>query len=130
MKILPRSAFGQTVLLIGFLLFINQLVSYISFAIYVIEPNNKQRDELLAKQIRVVFLDLEDESLSPRMAQAFQEQTGIGVYRESTALKLGLSQAMHYPYRSIQMSELLGGEAEVRISEGLIAMLLMLHVHK
>jgi two-component system osmolarity sensor histidine kinase EnvZ len=118
MKILPRSAFGQTVLLIGFLLFINQLVSYISFAIYVIEPNNKQRDELLAKQIRVVFLDLEDESLSPRMAQAFQEQTGIGVYRESTALKLGLSQAMHYPYRSIQMSELLGGEAEVRISEG------------
>ncbi|MGB0936318.1 MAG: two-component system sensor histidine kinase EnvZ [Colwellia sp.] len=118
MKILPRSAFGQTVLLIGFLLFINQVVSYVSFYIYVVGPSHQQMNQLLAKQVRVVFLDLEDEGLSPRMAQAFHEQTGIGVYRENTALKLGLNQARYFPYRSKQMSELLGGEAEIRISEG------------
>lgn len=118
MKVLPRSAFGQTVLLIGFLLFVNQVVSYISFALYVIEPNQQQINQLLAKQVRVVFIDLNDARLSPKMAEAFHQETGIGVYREQDALKLGLASAGYYPYRSEQMSELLGGPAEVRISQG------------
>ncbi len=118
MKVLPRSAFGQTVLLIGFLLFVNQVVSYISFALYVIEPNQQQINQLLAKQIRVVFIDLNDAHLSPKMAEAFHRETGIGVYREEDALKLGLASAGYYPYRSEQMSALLGGSAEVRISQG------------
>mgnify|MGYP000350118804 FL=1 len=118
MKVLPRSAFGQTVLLIGFLLFVNQVVSYISFALYVIEPNQQQINQLLAKQVRVVFIDLNDARLSPKMAEAFHRETGIGVYREKDALKLGLASAGYYPYRSEQMSELLGGPAEVRISQG------------
>ena len=118
MKVLPRSAFGQTVLLIGFLLFVNQVVSYISFALYVIEPNQQQINQLLAKQIRVVFIDIKDARLSPKMAEAFHRETGIGVYREAEALKLGLGSAGYYPYRSEQMSALLGGSAEVRISQG------------
>jgi len=118
MKVLPRSAFGQTVLFIGFLLFINQIISYISFAFYVIEPNQQQINQLLAKQIRVVFIDIKDARLSPKMAEAFHRETGIGVYREKNALKLGLATARHYPYRSKQMSELLGGPADVRISQG------------
>jgi len=118
MKVLPRSAFGQTVLLIGFLLFVNQVVSYISFALYVIEPNQQQINQLLAKQIRVVFIDIKDARFSPRMAEAFHRETGIGLYREAEALKLGLGSAGYYPYRSEQMSELLGGFAEVRISQG------------
>ena len=118
MKILPRSAFGQTVLLIGFLLFINQIVSYISFALYVIEPNQQQMNQLLAKQVRVVFIDIDDAKLSPKMAKAFHNETGIGVYREEDAYKFGLANAGLYPYRSEQMSALLGGPAEVRISQG------------
>ncbi|MDP7591427.1 MAG: two-component system sensor histidine kinase EnvZ [Litorilituus sp.] len=118
MKILPRSAFGQTVLLIGFLLFINQVVSYISFALYVVQPSQQQINQLLAKQVRVVFIDIKDARLSPKMAEAFHRETGIGVYRERDALKLGLASAAYYPYRSEQMSTLLGGHAEVRISEG------------
>ena len=118
MKVLPRSAFGQTVLLIGFLLFVNQVVSYVSFALYVIEPNQQQINQLLAKQVRVVFIDIKDASISPKMAEAFHRETGIGVYREAQALKLGLGSAGYYPYRSEQMSELLGGSAEVRISQG------------
>ncbi len=117
MKVLPRSAFGQTVLLIGFLLLINQVVSYVSFILYIIEPSQQQVNELLAKQVRVVFIDIDDAKLSPVMAREFHQQTGIGVYRERDALKLGLADAVYYPFRSQQMSELLGGEAEVRISQ-------------
>lgn len=118
MKILPRSAFGQTVLLISFLLFINQIVSYISFALYVIEPNQQQINQLLAKQVRVVFIDIGDARLSPKMAKAFHNETGIGVYYAADAYKFGLAEAGLYPYRSEQMSLLLGGPAEVRISQG------------
>jgi two-component system osmolarity sensor histidine kinase EnvZ len=118
MKILPRSAFGQTVLLIGFLLFINQIVSYISFAIYVFDPHQQQINQLLAKQVRVVFIDIDDAKLSPKMAKAFHNETDIGVYREEDALKYGLATAGFYPYRSEQMSELLGGPTEMRISAG------------
>ena len=118
MKILPRSAFGQTVFLIAFLLFINQIVSYTSFAYYVFEPHQQQINQLLAKQVRVVFIDIGDESLNPKMVKVFHQQTGIGVYREKDAIALGLANAAYYPYRSEQMSLLLGGPAEVRISAG------------
>lgn len=118
MKILPHSAFGQTVLLIGVLLLINQVVSYISIALYIIQPNSQQINQLLAKQVKVVFIDVKGAVLSPTMAEAFHKETGIGVYREVDALKLGLRDAVHYPFRSTEMSALLGGPAEVRISQG------------
>ena len=118
MKILPRSAFGQTVFLIGLLLLINQVVSYVSIALYIIQPNAQQINQLLAKQVRVVFIDVRESELSPNMAEAFHRETGIGVYREKDALKLGLAEAMYYKYRSNEMSLLLGGPAEVRISQG------------
>jgi len=118
MKILPRSAFGQTVLLIGFLLLINQVVSYVSIALYILQPNFQQINELLAKQVRVVFIDVKDTELSPAMAEAFQRETGIGVYREQDAMRLGLAEAVYVEFRSAQMSDLLDGPAEVRISYG------------
>jgi len=118
MKILPRSAFGQTVLLLGVLLMINQVVSFISVALYIIQPNTQQINELLAKQVRVVFIDIKDTELSPIMAEAFHRETGIGVYRERDAMQLGLQEAVFLEFRSSQMSELLGGPAEVRISQG------------
>ncbi|MGB1262837.1 MAG: two-component system sensor histidine kinase EnvZ [Cognaticolwellia sp.] len=118
MKIFPRSAFGQTVLLIGVLLLINQVVSFISMSIYIIQPNAQQVNQLLAKQVRVVFIDVADEELSPAMGEAFQRETGIGVYREAAAMKLGLQDAVYYAFRSNELSELLGGPAEVRISQG------------
>lgn len=118
MKIFPRSAFGQTVLLIGVLLLVNQIVSYISIALYIIQPNSHQINQLLAKQVKVVFIDVKDAELSPGMAEAFHRETGIGVYREDYAMKLGLQEAMYFPFRSEEMSILLGGPAEVRISTG------------
>ncbi len=118
MKILPKSAFGQTVLLVGALLLVNQIVSYVSIALYIIQPSSQQINQLLAKQIKVVFIDIKDADMSPRMAEVFHQETGIGVYHERDALALGLQNAIYFPFRSEEMSQLLDGPAEVRISTG------------
>jgi two-component system osmolarity sensor histidine kinase EnvZ len=121
MSLLPRSAFGKTVFLIGFLLLINQLVSYFLVAVYVIQPSLQQTNHLIAKQIKVVFIDVGHSSatLSAEITERFQQATGIDVYRESEALRHGLADATYYQYISDEMSRELGGPAEVRIEQSL-----------
>lgn len=118
MKILPRNAFGQTILLFGVLLLINQAVTLISFMIYVVQPNSEQVDQLLAKQVRTIFIEVDEPSYSAKMVKAFQRETGIDVYLEEQALEEGLAEAVYFESRSNDMSELLGGPAEVRTYQG------------
>ncbi len=120
MRLLPRSAFGQTVFLIGFLLLINQLVSYVSVALYFIKPTTQQINHLIAKQIKVVFLDAGQNTplLSDELTRRFSEATGIEVYNEAEALQHGLANSRYYGYFSEQMSAELGGEAVVHIEQG------------
>lgn len=117
MRILPRSAFGQTILLIGVLLLINQAVSLISIMIYIVQPNSDQVEQLLAKQIRVIFIEVDEPALSTKMVKAFQQETGIGVYLEKDALQEGLDGAIYREMSSRNMSALLGGPAEVRFTQ-------------
>ena len=116
MRLLPRSAFGQTILLIGSLLFINQTVSLVSIMNYIVQPNYQQINQLLAKQVHVLFIEVKDPKLGAMMAQSFQRETGIEVFAEGEAMRFGLAEARHYPHRSDEMSVLLNGPAEVRIS--------------
>ncbi|MCC5826841.1 two-component system sensor histidine kinase EnvZ [Alkalimonas sp.] len=120
MRLLPRSAFGQTVLLIGLLLLINQLVSYVTVAFHVIKPTAQQINHLIAKQIKVVFIDYDQDEplLTEAMARRFQDATDIEVYPEALAFEHGLNQARFYQFMSTAMSEELGGPAEVRIEQG------------
>lgn len=118
MKLFPRSGFAQTVLLIGFLLLINQIVSYISVALYVIPPFTQQIDHLVAKQVKVVFMDLGDnQEISQYVEDRFYEATGIEVLDPLEAQSAGLDDAVMYPSWSQHMSEELGGPAEVRLSQ-------------
>ncbi|MFD1619440.1 two-component system sensor histidine kinase EnvZ [Thalassotalea marina] len=117
MRILPRSAFGQTILLIGVLLLINQAVSLISIMIYIVQPNSDQVEQLLAKQIRVMFIEVEEPAVSTKMVKAFQKETGIGVYLEKDAMQEGLDGAIYREMSSRNMSALLGGPAEVRFTQ-------------
>lgn len=119
MRVLPRSAFGKTVFLIGLLLLINQLVSYFLVAVYVIQPTLQQTNHLIAKQIKVVFIDVGGEGrlLSAELTQKFQQATGIDVLTEAQALRQGLNNAIYYQYFSDEMSRELGGPAEVRIEQ-------------
>ncbi|NMH64997.1 two-component system sensor histidine kinase EnvZ [Shewanella salipaludis] len=121
-KLLPRSAFSQTVMLIGCLLLINQLVSYLSVAVYVIKPSYQQINQLIARQVKLLFVDGVDigrEHLT--MVDALNAKVrddGMHVYNQKQAREAGVDRATYYGFFSSQMSEYLGGEAEVRMTQG------------
>lgn len=118
MRLWPQSAFAQTVVLVGFLLLINQLASYAIVAWYVISPSVQQMNHLLAKQVKVVFIGEGDGvELSPSVAQRFYEETGIRVFTEPQAIANGINDATEYTSFSNEMTRLLGGPSEVRISQ-------------
>ncbi|GAA0300458.1 two-component system sensor histidine kinase EnvZ [Psychrosphaera haliotis] len=119
MRLLPRSAFGQTVFLLGFVLLVNQVVSYYSVALYVIKPSYQQINNLLAKQIKVLFIaDDREFIISADLSKKYLEATDINILNERQAIENGLNDAEYYQHFSSQMSEQLGGPAEVRISQG------------
>lgn len=118
MRIFPRSAFGQTVFLVGALLLINQIVSYISVTLYVVRPSIEQVNLMLAKQVKTVFIGVNDGiEITPEIADKFYLATGVEVLDEDEALVKGLDQATEYPWLSRVMSEYLEGPAHVRISQ-------------
>lgn len=117
MRFLPKSAFGQTVLLIGILLLINQVVSLLSVTYYFVRPNIEQINNLLATQIKIVFIEDIDHK-DPELHKRFFAATGIRVYSQEEAINQGLEQAIPYQFWSRQMSDKLGGAAEVRITAG------------
>lgn len=120
--LLPRNAFAQTVVLIGSLLLINQLVSYWSVAVYFIKPSYEQINQLIARQINILFVDgieVGREHLSIVDAlNAKVRHDGMTVYNQQQAREAGLENATYYGFLSKQMSQYLGGEAEVRFSQG------------
>ncbi|MDC0603199.1 two-component system sensor histidine kinase EnvZ [Aliiglaciecola sp.] len=115
MRIFPKSAFGQTVMLIGVLLLINQVVSYLSVTYYFIRPNYQQINSLIATQINMVFLE-EVNYLDDNTQKNIFDATSIRIYNQSEAIENGLQQAVYYSFFSNQISNLLGGDADVRIS--------------
>ena len=119
---LPRSAFGQTALLMAFLLMLNQLVSYVTVVRYVVDPSFKQINQLLAKQIKLVFLSIPDQGreqlpLYDAVSDQFKQVTGLEIYSAAQAARQGLNKATYYEFLSQQMSVFLGGDAEVRVSK-------------
>ena len=81
----PKSAFGQTALLIGFLLLINQLVSYTLVAKHYVEPSFRQITTLLAKQVKLVFMNMPEQGREQLptdeiLTEQFKEVTGLRVY--------------------------------------------------
>ena len=99
------------------LLLINQIVSYISVTYYFIRPSYQQINNLLATQIKLVFIG-DRNHFDPELNRRFYAATGIRVYTQRQALAQGLDQAVYYQFLSRQMSQRLGGEAEVRITPG------------
>jgi two-component system osmolarity sensor histidine kinase EnvZ len=116
-RFLPKSAFGQTVLLISILLFINQIVSLVSVTFYFVSPNVQQVNNLLATQIKLAFVE-DIDSQTPQLDPRFYKAAGMQVYNQSEAIKNGLDQATPYQFWSRQISDSLGGEAQVRITHG------------
>ena len=102
-------------MLIGVVLLINQVVSYLSVTYYVIQPHYQQINALLATQVKMLFLESVDHR-DPALQEDFFEATQIRIYSEEEAIAEGLEQSIYYQFFSREMTEKLGGEAEVRIS--------------
>lgn len=115
MRFLPKSAFGQTVLLIGVLLLINQVVSYLSVTYYFIRPTSAQINSLLATQVQSMLA--QDVLNASQTAQAeYTQQTGIRILSPRQAQAAGLNRATAYRFMSDQVSAQLRQRADVRIS--------------
>ncbi|WP_462157047.1 two-component system sensor histidine kinase EnvZ [Pseudoalteromonas sp. GB56] len=118
MRIFPKSAFGQTVFLVGALLLINQVVSYVAVSFYVVKPTIEQVNIMLAKQVKTVFIGVNDGiEVSEEVSKRFFEETGIELLTQREAFINGLGQAREYSMLSNIMSEQLNGSARVRISQ-------------
>lgn len=115
MRFVPRSAFGQTVLLIGILLLINQVVSYLSVTYYFIRPSYEQINSLLATQVKGILAS-DMLTAEPAKQQVFTERTGIKVLSSEQSMQQGLRNSTYYGFMSAQVSEQLAEKAEVRIS--------------
>ncbi|QBF83370.1 two-component system sensor histidine kinase EnvZ [Shewanella maritima] len=120
-RLLPRSAFSQTVMLIGSLLLINQLVSYWSVAVYFIKPSYEQINQLIARQINILFVDgvvIDRENLTLVDAlNAKVRDDVMTIYNQQQARQAGVENATYYGFLSDQMSVYLNGPAEVRFSQ-------------
>lgn len=117
-RFLPKSAFGQTVLLIGMLLLINQIVSYLSVTFYFIRPSYQQINSLVATNVQgMITHQLLEKSNADQLA-AYSNVTGVSVYSTAQARQNGLSEAVHYAFMSTQISRHLQQSTDVRITTG------------
>ncbi|GEA09803.1 two-component system sensor histidine kinase EnvZ [Alteromonas sp. KUL49] len=115
MRIIPQSTFAQTVMLIGVLLLINQVVSYLSVTYYFIQPSYQQINSLLATQVKSVLAnDLLVSNEARRLRYA--DKTNVHVYDTSDARTHGLDDAVYYQFMSSQVTNQLNQLADVRIS--------------
>ncbi|MCW8093263.1 two-component system sensor histidine kinase EnvZ [Alteromonas sp. ASW11-130] len=115
MRMLPKSAFGQTVLLIGVLLLINQVVSYLSVTYYFIQPSYQQINSLLATQVKTLLHQGMVDTPTPAYSE-FTRKTGIRVYTAQQAMRKDLANATYYGFMSASVSRSLKTRADVRIS--------------
>ncbi|WP_025821483.1 two-component system sensor histidine kinase EnvZ [Shewanella marina] len=118
---LPHSAFGQTVLLIGCLLLINQLILYGTVVNYVVKPSYLQINQLIARQVKLLFADgVNIDRDNPSLVDALNAKViddGMRVYNQKQAIAAGIEKATYYGFISAQMSQYLGGKTEVRIDQ-------------
>ena len=117
MQLLPKSTFSQTVLLIGLLLLINQVVSYFSIAHYFIAPSYKQINKLVSNQVSTLLLNDVD-TLSLQKRALLKERTGISLHNDISAMHAGVNDATYYSFMARSVSEQLGMNTEVRVSAG------------
>src|SRR5690554_1554797 len=107
----PRTAFARTVFLIAFVLVINQAVSYIMIAVYVVKPGVQQIVYLIGGQIQTRRLldDFVAENTlgntpeqTARMAsgllQAYEARSGVNSFEFPEARQEGLENTLYYAF--------------------------------
>lgn len=116
MRVLPKSAFGRIAVLIALLLVINQTVTYLSVALYVVKPSMQQMVHLLAMQVKTVFID-PGHSIPPEVRERYAKATGISMFSTEYGEPTGLKRATRYQFLSDELGTALGAKTEVRVEQ-------------
>ncbi|MFC3122644.1 two-component system sensor histidine kinase EnvZ [Agaribacter flavus] len=117
MPFIPKSTFAQTALLIGGLLLINQLVSYLSVTYYFINPSYTQINTLVSNQLSTLFISGND-TLSEEEKGRLQVLTGVKFHDKISAMHAGVNNATYYEYMSQEVSKRLNRNVEIRVKPG------------
>ncbi len=117
MRLSFKSTFAQTAILIGGLLLVNQIVSYLSVTYYFINPSYNQINDLVANQIKVLLVSGKS-TLSDAEKKNLYDSAGIKFYDQKSAMHAGLSDATFYEFMSNEVSKRLSRNIEVRVNPG------------
>lgn len=113
----PRTALARTIFLIAFILIVNQAVSYLMIAVYVVKPGVQQIVYLVAGNLQTRAL-LEDID-APQQATLLQDYEQLGGAQKLTlaqARAQGLEYAVSYQFLADELSYVLNQAVEVRIT--------------
>ncbi|RUO42771.1 two-component system sensor histidine kinase EnvZ [Aliidiomarina taiwanensis] len=116
MKLLPRTAFSRTLVLLVSVLLINQVVSYLMITLYVVKPGVQQMSYLVAKQIQTHQL-IAQQRLLPNLQQGYQEISGVEEFTLEQAAVRGLQGATAYSFIANEVSKVLQQPVEVRFRQ-------------
>lgn len=104
-------------MLVACVLVINQLVSYITVAVYFIKPGTQQINQLIARQVNYLLendIAINNPAAIAKLNSQIRNEN-MHIYTSHDAQKAGLNQAKFTSRLSLQMSELLGGPTQVKI---------------
>ncbi len=114
-RILPTSAFGRISLLIGALLLINQVITYISVSVYAIKPQFDLVINLASKEVQAYFV-AQQEPTAQEFLKKYQQTTGIRSFTEEQ-LPTEFQYARDYPSFSDSLSQKLGEPAVLKLED-------------
>ncbi|NVK22858.1 MAG: two-component system sensor histidine kinase EnvZ [Kangiellaceae bacterium] len=119
MRILPKTAFGRIALLVGFLLIINQLVSYLSISWYVAQPSMKQLVQLLSSDVKTA-LAMQHEGVPQEFREQILEQQRVQFVSTRMGEPRQLREAKPYSFLTEALASSLGvaeERTEMRVEE-------------
>ncbi|RUO30668.1 two-component system sensor histidine kinase EnvZ [Aliidiomarina sedimenti] len=116
-RLLPRTAFARTVFLIALILVINQAVSYLMIAVYVVKPGVQQIVYLIGSQVETrALLERLDIENRDAVLRDYEALGGVEHFTFDEALEAGLEYTVAYSFLGNEISKVLGEPAEVRLS--------------
>jgi two-component system, OmpR family, osmolarity sensor histidine kinase EnvZ len=114
--ILPKSAFGRISLLIGVLLMVNQIVTYISVSVFTVRPQFQPVIHLVSKQIQGYAFQVKNVR-DPKIVNRYKKAIGLSVFTQKQ-LPEAFRLATQYESLSEDLSRKLGSKAIVRLQDG------------
>ncbi len=113
----PRTAFARTIALIAFVLVINQAVSYLMIAVYVVKPGVQQIVHLLGSnlQTRILLEQVEGPERQPLLAQ-YNAIGGAQRFSAQEAEQMGVDYAQPYEFLAAELSYVMQEPVQVRMA--------------